>query len=64
VDGVLKEEVGLVHVGVSGFQEAFFGDIAGLDSAANAVSERCKEGHVHSTKKGSAGKAGPRTRKS
>jgi hypothetical protein len=44
VDDVLKEELGPMYVGVPGFFEAFFGETAGLEPAARAVFERCKEG--------------------
>lgn len=33
-----------MHVGVPGFYEAFFGEVADLDPAAQAVFERCKAG--------------------
>ncbi|KAF1980438.1 hypothetical protein BU23DRAFT_444835 [Bimuria novae-zelandiae CBS 107.79] len=44
VDDVLKEELGPMYVGIPGFFEAFFGEIAGLKLAAQAVFERCKAG--------------------
>ncbi|KAF1936218.1 hypothetical protein EJ02DRAFT_515961 [Clathrospora elynae] len=44
VEGVLKEELGNLHVGISGFFEAFFGDVPGLRLAAQAVFDKCKEG--------------------
>ena len=44
VDNVLKEELGLIYVGVYGFSEAFLGQVAGLGLAAQAVLEKCKEG--------------------
>ncbi|KAF2001283.1 hypothetical protein P154DRAFT_596918 [Amniculicola lignicola CBS 123094] len=44
VDNVLKEELGPIYVGVPGFFEAFFGEIASLELAAQAVFKRCKEG--------------------
>ncbi|PVH91225.1 hypothetical protein DM02DRAFT_577221, partial [Periconia macrospinosa] len=44
VDGVLKEELGPLYVGVPGFFEAYFGSVAGLQPAARAVFDKCKEG--------------------
>ena len=43
VDDVLKEELGPMYVGIPGFFEAFFGEVAGLEPAAQAVFEKCKE---------------------
>jgi hypothetical protein len=43
-DDVLKEELGPMYVAVPGFFEAFFGKVAGLEPAAKAVFEKCKEG--------------------
>ncbi|KAH8708597.1 hypothetical protein GQ44DRAFT_743041 [Phaeosphaeriaceae sp. PMI808] len=43
MDGVLKEELGPMYVRVPGFFEAFFfGEIASLQSTAQAVFEMCK----------------------
>ncbi|KAF2621537.1 hypothetical protein BU25DRAFT_426436 [Macroventuria anomochaeta] len=44
VEDVLKEELGQMHVGVPGFFDAFFGGVAGLDTVAQAVFDRCKDG--------------------
>ncbi|KAH9861098.1 hypothetical protein IAQ61_010834 [Plenodomus lingam] len=44
VDDVLKEELGTMYAGVPGLFEAFFGEIASLELAAQAVLERCKAG--------------------
>ncbi|RYN85705.1 hypothetical protein AA0119_g13200 [Alternaria tenuissima] len=44
VDDVLKEELGHLYVGVPGFFDAFFGDVPGLRTAAQAVLDKCKEG--------------------
>ncbi|KAF2843943.1 hypothetical protein T440DRAFT_523872 [Plenodomus tracheiphilus IPT5] len=44
VDDVLKEELGHLYVGVPGFFGAFFGDVAGLRLAAQAVFDKCQEG--------------------
>jgi hypothetical protein len=44
VDDVLKEELGQLYVGIPGFFEAFFGDVPGLRTAAQAVFDKCKEG--------------------
>ncbi|KAJ4333150.1 hypothetical protein N0V95_009496 [Ascochyta clinopodiicola] len=43
-DDVLKEELGHMYVGVPGFFDAFFGEIADLGPAAQAVFDKCKEG--------------------
>jgi hypothetical protein len=44
VDDVLKEELGHLYVGIPGFFDAFFGDVPGLEMAAQAVFDKCKEG--------------------
>ncbi|KAF1976060.1 hypothetical protein BU23DRAFT_588261 [Bimuria novae-zelandiae CBS 107.79] len=44
VDGVLKEELGQLYVGVPGFFDAYFGSVPGLESVAQAVFDKCKEG--------------------
>ena len=44
VDDVLKEELGLLHVGIPGFYEAFFGRVEGLEARGTAVFKKCKEG--------------------
>ena len=44
VDDVQKEELGPMYVGVPGFYEALFGDVAGFEPEAKAVFQRCKEG--------------------
>lgn len=44
VDGVLKEELGQLYVGVPGFFDAYFGSVPGLKSVAQAVFDKCKEG--------------------
>ncbi|KAH7111261.1 hypothetical protein B0J11DRAFT_192449 [Dendryphion nanum] len=44
VDKVLKEELGPMCVDIPGFSEAFFGEVAGLGPAAQAVFDKCKEG--------------------
>jgi hypothetical protein len=43
VDNVLKEELGHLYVGIPGFFDAFFGDVLGLKTAAQAVFDKCKE---------------------
>ncbi|KAJ2904886.1 hypothetical protein MKZ38_006927 [Zalerion maritima] len=40
----LKEELGPMYVGVPGFYEAYFGNIAGLEPAAVGVFEKCQGG--------------------
>lgn len=44
VDDVLKEELGVMYVGIPGFHNAFFGRVAGLDTASTAVFNKCTEG--------------------
>lgn len=44
VDKVLKWELGPLYVGVHRFREAFFGQVEGLETASQAVFEKCKEG--------------------
>jgi hypothetical protein len=46
VDDVLKEELGHMYVGVPGFFDAFFGEVADLGPAAQAVFDKCKEGDI------------------
>jgi len=49
VDDVLKEELGLMYVGIPGFYEAFFGDVASLELAANAVFKKCNKSKIASS---------------
>ena len=44
MDGVLKEELGQLYVGIPGFFDAYFGSILGLKSVAQAMFYKCKEG--------------------
>ncbi|KUI73954.1 hypothetical protein VM1G_09464 [Cytospora mali] len=44
LDKVLKQELGIIHVGVQGFREKFFGGVAGLEAASAAVLQKCTEG--------------------
>ncbi|KAI1370748.1 hypothetical protein F4677DRAFT_464937 [Hypoxylon crocopeplum] len=44
LDAVLKEELGTMYVGLRRFHETFFGDIAGLQTASEAVFAKCREG--------------------
>jgi len=44
-DKELERELGTsVHVGVSGFEDAFFGEVSNLQSIAKTVFEKCQEG--------------------
>ena len=43
VDDVLKDELGAMYVGVPGFFKAFFGNVASLEPAAQAILVKCKE---------------------
>lgn len=44
VDGVLKEELGFMHVGLHNFHETFFGDVADLKTASKTFFGSCVEG--------------------
>ena len=45
MDNVLKDELGSsLYIGVPGFYEAFFGEVAELESMAKAVFKKCQEG--------------------
>ncbi|KAK7972412.1 hypothetical protein PG988_006546 [Apiospora saccharicola] len=46
VDGVLKEELGPLYVGLRDFQPVFFGGVAGLDAASEATFRKCKDGET------------------
>ncbi|KAK3367307.1 hypothetical protein B0T24DRAFT_387668 [Lasiosphaeria ovina] len=44
VDRVLRDELGVMYVGLPRFYETFFGRVADLGTASEAVFEKCKEG--------------------
>lgn len=44
MDDVLKEELGVMYVGIPGFYNTFFGGMADLERAAKAIYEKCTEG--------------------
>ncbi|KAK3384287.1 hypothetical protein B0T24DRAFT_516412, partial [Lasiosphaeria ovina] len=44
VDRVLRDELGALYVGLPRFHEAFFGRVAGLKIASEAVFKKCMEG--------------------
>ncbi|KAL8303375.1 hypothetical protein RB601_003674 [Gaeumannomyces tritici] len=44
VDRVLRSELGPLYVRLPGFREAFFGRVAGLHTASEAVLKKCTEG--------------------
>ncbi|KAJ8131900.1 hypothetical protein O1611_g1727 [Lasiodiplodia mahajangana] len=44
VDGVLKEELGSVYVGLRNFYATYFGDLTGLETASRMVFDKCTEG--------------------
>ncbi|KAG0157856.1 Tyrosine-protein kinase, active site [Penicillium digitatum] len=44
VDRVLKSELGPLYVGLPHFRSTFFGGVSGLQSASDAVFQRCTEG--------------------
>nr|ODN90135.1 hypothetical protein L203_02058 [Cryptococcus depauperatus CBS 7841] len=44
IDRVLRGELGQLHVGLSGFHDIFFGSVAGLETAAEAVFQSCTSG--------------------
>jgi hypothetical protein len=41
---VLKMELGPLYVGIRRFHETYFGQVAGLESASEAVLKQCMEG--------------------
>lgn len=45
VDVILKMELGPMYVGLRDFHEAFFGRVAGLETASEAVFNKCMEGN-------------------
>ncbi|KAL6866710.1 hypothetical protein J3F83DRAFT_740900 [Trichoderma novae-zelandiae] len=44
MDTVLREELGAMHIGLPRFHETFFGSVAGLQAASEAVFKECVEG--------------------
>ncbi|KAK6859033.1 hypothetical protein PG995_004886 [Apiospora arundinis] len=46
VDGVLKEELGPLYVGLQDLQTVFFGGIADLDTASEATFKKCQDGET------------------
>ncbi|KAK0704195.1 hypothetical protein B0T21DRAFT_397094 [Apiosordaria backusii] len=44
VDRVLRDELGVMYVGLPRFHETFFGQVADLQTASEAVFKKCKEG--------------------
>ncbi|KAK0726803.1 hypothetical protein B0T26DRAFT_638800 [Lasiosphaeria miniovina] len=44
VDRVLRDELGVMYVGLPQFYETYFGRVADLRTASEAVFEKCKEG--------------------
>ncbi|KAI1471016.1 serine/threonine-protein kinase Sgk2 [Daldinia caldariorum] len=44
VDRILKLELGPLYVGLPQFRETYFGRVAGLKAASEAVFQRCREG--------------------
>jgi hypothetical protein len=44
VDIVLRDELGAMYVGLPRFHEIFFGRVAGLETASEAVFKKCMEG--------------------
>jgi hypothetical protein len=44
VDGVLKEELGTMHINIPGFYAAFFGDMADLETASKVIFKKYREG--------------------
>ncbi|KAK3332195.1 hypothetical protein B0T19DRAFT_439053 [Cercophora scortea] len=44
VDRVLRDKLGVMYVGIPRFYETFFGRVADLGTASEAVFEKCKEG--------------------
>ncbi|KAK1624108.1 hypothetical protein BDP81DRAFT_464692 [Colletotrichum phormii] len=44
VDGILKEELGTMYVGLPGFRDAYFGSVAGLETASKMFFDQCLKG--------------------
>ncbi|KAF3768239.1 hypothetical protein M406DRAFT_249998 [Cryphonectria parasitica EP155] len=44
VDDVLKEELGVMYVGLPHFDQTYFGDVVNLETASEAFFKECKEG--------------------
>ncbi|OAA64472.1 Protein kinase-like domain protein [Niveomyces insectorum RCEF 264] len=44
VDRVLRNELGVLYVGLPRFHETFFGRVSGLEAASGAVFKKCMEG--------------------
>ncbi|OTB20509.1 hypothetical protein K445DRAFT_7288 [Daldinia sp. EC12] len=44
VDRLLELELGPLYVGLPNFRKTYFGNVAGLEEASEAVFEKCKEG--------------------
>jgi len=44
MDNVLKEELGLLYIGVPSLYKAFFKKVEGLKKASTTVFKKCKEG--------------------
>lgn len=44
MDDVLREELGQLYVGLRGFHNAYFSDVAGLRAASEAFYKECLEG--------------------
>ncbi|CRK43386.1 hypothetical protein BN1723_005638 [Verticillium longisporum] len=44
VDDVLKEELGLLYIGLRNFHEKYFGDVANLETGSRTFFEQCLEG--------------------
>jgi len=44
VDDVLKEELGLLYMGIPSLYKAFFRGVEGLKKASAAIFKKCKEG--------------------
>ncbi|KAL5430091.1 hypothetical protein PMIN06_012610, partial [Paraphaeosphaeria minitans] len=59
VDGALKEELGQLYVGLSGFFEAYFGGVPDLESVSQTVFERCKDGDAPLYQEGSGWQGWP-----
>ncbi|RVD83929.1 uncharacterized protein DFL_005701 [Arthrobotrys flagrans] len=44
IDALLKEELGPIYVGLRNFHATYFGGVAGLETAAEAVFSECRKG--------------------
>ncbi|UKZ74028.1 hypothetical protein TrVFT333_001682 [Trichoderma virens FT-333] len=61
VDKIIGQELSVMHVGLPRFHEVFFGDVAGLQAASEAVFDKCQEVTLYSITPAMDGADGQRT---